>query len=246
MYEAAMNYQREQERAKRLIAMGQMAASLAHEIRNPLGSMELYCTLLKRDLENQPSSFQLAEQIHSGIKILDRIITSCLQFARDLVPRVKCLEDTAELFREVRTCVQARAEKNGVAVEFEEAGSCPVFADPYLVGQALVNVVLNAIEAITESPAPAAAPRVLVRSGRLDPQRWLLQVIDNGPGITKEEQDKVFDPFFSTKDGGTGLGLAIVHSIVSAHQGTISINSEVGQGTTVEFEFPRPDDHLQD
>jgi signal transduction histidine kinase len=234
---------RELDRAKRLMAMGQMAASLAHEIRNPLGSMELYCTLLKKDLVGQPGSLELAEQIHSGIRILDRIINNCLQFARDLVPRAKQLDDTRELFKEVRECLEHKADEAGAQLIFEERGNNEIYADPYLVSQALLNVVINALDASREKNIGSAAlngsrPVVRVFSDRLRDSAWVLSVSDSGPGITAQDQEKVFDPFFTTKKGGTGLGLAIVHSIASAHRGTVSIQSEMGRGTTVIMEFP--------
>jgi signal transduction histidine kinase len=234
---------REHERAKRLMAMGRMVANLAHEIRNPLGSMELYCTLLKRDLAQQPGSLELAEQIHSGIKILDRIINNCLQFARDLVPRAKKLHSVEEIFRETAAYVQPRAAEESVALEFEDQGEGEVFVDPYLVQQALLNLALNAIDACRAQAGEqrgnnGTCPTVTIISDRRDANAWHVSVQDNGPGISEEDQEKVFDPFFTTKQGGTGLGLAIVHSIVAAHGGTVSIESALGKGTAVTLSFP--------
>lgn len=233
---------KEEDRARRLMAMGQMAASLAHEIRNPLGSMELYCTLLKKDLSGLPKSFELAEQIHSGIKILDRIISNCLQFSRDLVPKRKRITDTSELIDETFTCVQAKAEEAGVRLTFEEKGENELCIDSYLVHQALVNLILNSIEASQEQASADSLDQpesvVVVESDRQNADSWFISVRDNGPGITQIEQERIFDPFFTTKNDGTGLGLAIVHSIVAAHSGHVAISSVPGRGTTVTMEFP--------
>lgn len=226
----------ERERAKRLMAMGQMAASLAHEIRNPLGSMELYCSLLKQDLHDSPAALDLAEQIHSGIRRLDRIIGNCLQFSRDVVPKKKLLNDTSGLLAGALSDVKALSEASEVAVEFAEQGGHEVSVDPFLVHQVLVNVVRNAVEAAAEK---AEGPRnVSIFSDRSSALRWTLLVVDNGPGIGTEDCERVFDPFVSGKPGGTGLGLAIVHSIVKAHGGSVALRSKQQEGTVVEIEFP--------
>lgn len=224
------------ERAKRLMAMGQMAASLAHEIRNPLGSMELYCTLLKKDLAQSPSSFQLAEQIHEGIRILDRIISNCLQFSRDIIPR-RTWEETADsLFEGLLSRVAAKAEQQGVSLLFVDNGKYPIYVDVYLAEQALLNVVLNALEAYDGDGSQDREIRI--ESDRQRPETWQLRVIDNAPGIKESDLEQIFDPFFTTKRDGTGLGLAIVHSIAQAHGGSVSIRSRAGEGTEVMFEFP--------
>ena len=225
---------RENERAKRLMAMGRMAANLAHEIRNPLGSMELYCTLLKRDLAGHPTSLELAEQIHAGIKILDRIINNCLQFARDLVVRPKTLINAEQILKDAAVYMQPACTEASVELLIEDRGDYPIRVDPYLVQQALLNVTLNAVDACRGQDGKT----VRIVSDRCSRDEWRLMIRDNGPGISDADQEKVFDPFFTTKQGGTGLGLAIVHSIVSAHGGVVSIDSVLGQGTTVVLQFP--------
>ncbi len=231
-------YIREEERAKRLIAMGQMAASLAHEIRNPLGSMELYCTLLKKDLANLPSSLELAEQIHAGIKTLDRVINNCLQFARGSVPRRRKMNDAKEIFQETAACLQHRVQLTGAILSFQDSGSHSIFADPYLINQALLNLIINALDACQAGQNEQSQPVVEILSDRSRNECWTVIVKDNGPGIPSAELEKIFDPFFSTKNGGTGLGLAIVHSIAAAHRGSIIIESEEGKGTLARLELP--------
>jgi len=226
---------RQQTQAQRLMAMGQMAASLAHEIRNPLGSMELFCSLLKKDLKGQPQLLQTAEQIHLGIRTLDRIITNCLQFARDISPKRKVCSDVGPMLEEVRTYAQTKAEDKGVRLLVEKNGEGEIEIDSYLVQQVLVNLMFNAIDAASER---AGSGQVTLRSSILA-DRWEVSIEDNGFGIPEKELKNIFDPFFTTKQGGTGLGLTIVHSIVTAHDGEIRIDSRAGEGTSATVSFPR-------
>ncbi len=226
----------ESERAKRLIAMGQMAASLAHEIRNPLGSMELYCTLLKKDLATQSESLQLAEQIHSGIRTLDRIITNCLQFSRDVKPRYVEVDSTEGIFSEIVSYVKPQLAAGTLGITVEEEGDSQLVIDPHLVKQALANVVMNAVEAMTDAGVEGGS--VEIKSDRRDPSVWKVLVQDDGPGIEEEKLETIFEPFVTTKEGGTGLGLPIVHSVVAAHGGKVTIGSKSPHGTTVSLEFP--------
>ncbi len=220
--------------AERLMAMGQMAASLAHEIRNPLGSMELFCTLLKKDLVTQPNLLQVAEQIHLGIRTLDRIISNCLQFARDVAPRMKLCRDIRPILEESRKYAQTKADDCKVTIVVECRGEGAVELDQFLLQQVLVNILLNAVEAAASDSGGSV--RLVSDIGR---DTWEIRVEDNGPGISAEDQLKMFDPFFTTKQGGTGLGLTIVHSIVTAHGGEIEIESNLGSGTAVIIRFPR-------
>lgn len=234
-------FQAPDQRAERLIAMGQMAASMAHEIRNPLGSMELFCTLLKKDLTGQPELYQLAEQMHESIKVLDRIIANCLEFTRDRDAKWKRVESVRALLQQVALDAQPKAQAKGVRLQVEEQGDAAPEADPYLIKQALLNLVFNAIDAAAPWCAEhGRTPEVVVHSDTSDPEVWKLTVADNGPGISEDVRERVFEPFYTTKDEGTGLGLAIVHSLVSAHRGTLTLDSAVGQGTTVRIGIPQP------
>lgn len=223
-------------REARLIAMGQMAASLAHEIRNPLGSMELFCTLLKKDLQDRDSALALAEQIHLGIRKLDRIISNCLQFTRDVQPQREPIRDAAVLLHEAAHYIAPRAKDLGVEVSVSAESEGTAALDRSLLSQVLVNLSLNAVEA---SGSRDSTPREVRLDGKISGSGTLTVVItDNGPGIPAEILGHIFDPFFTTKTGGTGLGLPIVHSIVTAHRGRIGITSEGGTGTEVLIEIP--------
>lgn len=243
----------EEERAKRLMAMGQMAVSLAHEIRNPLGSMELFCTLLKKDLSTQPESFHLADQIHAGIRRVDRIISNCLQFARDVLPRHKPIQDMRKFLEHVLEGVQGKMAGTDVGIIIEVVDDQCVFADPYLISQAVLNLVSNAVEAVVEKQRKIASgenavaqreyiPEVRIVSQSSD-REWILSIIDNGVGISKEEEGQVFDPFFTTKREGTGLGLSIVYRIIDAHGGKVNVSSNPGDGTEVVINIPKMEEN---
>ena len=225
-----------QERAKRLMAMGQMAASLAHEIRNPLGSMELYCTILKKDLDQLPNAKTLVEQIHAGIRRLDRIISNCLQFSSNLTPKKKQQTSFRVEADEVLGMAEGRAQNKNVSISFTEKGEHPFDIDPYLVGQALLNVLFNAIDAASDGTC--REPQVCIESDCGASEYWMLRVWDSGDGISDEEVEQIFDPFYTTKNDGTGLGLAIVHSIVCGHGGQVRVVSNKEAGTTFEMKFP--------
>lgn len=228
---------RQESQAQRLMAMGQMAASLAHEIRNPLGSMELFCSLLKKDLKGQPELLQAAEQIHLGIRLLDRIISNCLQFTRDIQPRKKRFTDVRPLLETALAYAQTKADDCNVQLSIETSGTGEVFVDEFLLQQVLVNLLLNAVEAVATNDTGNAV-RLL---SNITPAGWEIRVEDEGCGISPEAQAQIFDPFFTTKQQGTGLGLTIVHSIVTSHGGEIEIFNADKGGAVVRLFFPKPD-----
>ncbi|MCB0360024.1 MAG: hypothetical protein KDD44_10320, partial [Bdellovibrionales bacterium] len=183
----------EEGRAARLIAMGQMAASMAHEIRNPLGSLELFCSLLKKDLVAQPELFELASQMHESIKALDRIIANCLEFTRERRARAKPIPQPERLLEEVLRDARPHLESAGITISSEARGEHGVAADPYLIKQALLNLVLNAADACAERAAQerlvqgtSYSPAIRLVSDTSDSQWWAIHVTDNGTGLSNE------------------------------------------------------------
>ena len=233
----------DRDQEKRLIAMGQMAASLAHEIRNPLCSMELFCSLLKKDLESQPQLMSLAEQIHTSILTVNHIISNCLQFAKEIIVHKHEVADIRAYLQSAIANLEAKAQESQVKIEVETIGEGTVAIDEYQMKQVIINLASNAIDAVVErfssSPVNDELRKVRVISDLSDPSVWSLLVVDNGLGISEENKQNIFEPFFSTKKQGTGLGLAVVHSIVKAHQGTIGIESNDVPGCTVTVKVPR-------
>ena len=216
------------ERRNRLAALGEMAAGLAHEIRNPLGGIQLYASLLAQDVAAKPESLQLVTKIAGGVRRLEALVGQVLQFSRDVSVNVEPV-DLAEIVDQAVELATARLAERCVTCAVEGKRPLQVLADPLLLGQALLNLLLNAAEAID----PAAGGAVRVRFAR-PPQesavkQFTLEVSDTGSGIPSHVLDRIFNPFFTTKESGTGLGLAIVHRVVEAHDGTIlATNNEAG------------------
>lgn len=209
------------ERSRRLAALGEMAAGIAHEIRNPLAAIQLYAEMLESDLSDMPEQYDVIQRITSAVRGLNGIVTDVLQFAREL--RLRPVVAPA---REVLTCavdamlpVIAEAD---VEVEFEiDDESIEVHHDRDMLHRALVNLIRNAAEAMDKG-----GTLTLTATG--DAQSCQLTVRDTGPGISHDAIDRIFNPFFTTRPTGTGLGLAIVHRVVDAHGGSIAVHNDHG------------------
>lgn len=203
------------ERNNRLSELGEMAAALAHEIRNPLGGIEGFASLLERDLNDQPEKAKMARHILSGTKSLNRLVTSVLNYARPLKLHLR-ETSLVDLIEEVIRLSQSKR----VTFVAEREDYRPTI-DPDLVKLALLNLVLNALQA---SPEETPVHITLTREG-------LIAIEDHGKGIPKAHLEKIFTPFFTTKSKGTGLGLSEAHKIISAHGGIIEIDSREDRGT---------------
>ena len=220
------------ERKSRLAALGEMAAGMAHEIRNPLGGIQLYASLLGRDLADRPDSLDLVRKISGGVRRLENIVGQVLQFSRDV--RVQRVD--ADLCDIVDQAVDdARAVCAGRNVHCDLGGPRPFHArvDPQLLGQAILNLLLNAAEAIGQDG------RIVLRwsspPAGSEAKHFHLSVIDSGPGIDPDALDRIFNPFFTTRETGTGLGLSIVHRVVESHDGAITAQNQPGGGAKFEI-----------
>lgn len=225
------------ERTRRLAAMGEMAARIAHEIRNPLGSMAIFATLLERELADEPDKAKLAEHINKGIKTLDNLLSNMLLFAGSPEAKLKPVElndivDDAILLAGDRG-------KAGVEIRASYRGRKRVMADPNLLRQLFLNLIINALDAVEEDGRIGISVDTETEEGGV-----VIKVSDNGRGIPREEIDRIFDPFFSTKERGTGLGLAIVSAVVDAHMGRLDVQSEPGKGTTFTLGIPAGREYL--
>jgi len=235
------------ERSRRLAALGEMAAGIAHEVRNPLGGVRLYARMLEEDLADRPAQRDIAVKILRASRAVEDVVRDVLTFARELRVHRESVDVCALLDRAVEDC-----RHDGVAgwkgVEIVRDDSSPqlvAMCDASLMGQALTNIIRNAFEAMAETPAPVGGHRLLIRAAqpscgaRADRAGVLISIMDTGPGVTADVVARMFNPFFTTRSSGTGLGLAIVHRIVDAHAGRVSVRARDDEpGTALEVVLP--------
>ncbi len=220
------------QRAKQLQAMGEMAVQLAHEIRNPLGSIELFASLLGKELRSQPDFRGWADQIVTGVKFLNNIVTNMLTFTRSSRPQLQPFE-LRQLITETLAFVEPVLLQRNVCLENiaeQESSSC--LGDASMLRQMFLNLFMNALQAMPEGG------RLTVRLENGEAQTLRVIVEDTGIGIPSANLERIFDPFFTTHEKGTGLGLALVHQIVEKHQGQIFAESAFGRGTRFTISLP--------
>jgi signal transduction histidine kinase len=232
--------------AERVAAWRELARRLAHELKNPLFPLQLTVENLLRARQQSPEQFEEIFQESSAtllaeIANLKTIISRFSEFSKMPQPQFQriqvndLVQNVARLFQaQLQAGDRARIECKLVLGEAME----PVAADPELLHRALSNLVLNAMDAMPQGGT-------LILRTRQDGERTCIEVSDTGIGLTPEECERVFTPYYTSKTHGTGLGLAIVQSVVSDHGGRISVRSEAGHGTTFVIDLPRNADKLQ-
>jgi PAS domain S-box-containing protein len=211
-------------RTEKFAAMGEMAADIAHEVRNPLGSIALSASLLLKGLSDEKSRDQAARIIHS-VRNVDNKIANLLLFTRRPEPVFKDLR-IHDILQDILKFSAEILDKEGIRLSVRLAGENPlVRADGELLKQVFLNIILNAVQAMRGGGELTIGARLhndpVLRPGM---ERMIeLRFADTGPGINEEDRKRIFDPFFSTREGGSGLGLAIVHTIIDLHRGTVDV-----------------------
>lgn len=225
--------------AERLSAMGEMAVELAHEIRNPLASIELLASLLCKELPADTDPAAWAGHIRVGVRSLNTILSNMLHFTRDLTPTCHPI-DLRELIEETLSFAEPLICARGVTVMKSYAPGLPIIpADRELLKQVFLNLIFNALQAMPDSGflevnlGHCAGP-----AGGDDGSMLEIQFKDTGMGIEPEHLGRIFDPYFTTSKTGNGLGLAVVHRIVENHRGRIQVESTVHFGTTFTIRLP--------
>ena len=219
------------ERDERLKAMGEMAARIAHEIKNPLGSMELFLSMLLNG-KLRVKDRQYVDYILFGVKTVDRIINNVLSYTK---PKTLALSEArlSEVVKETVDFMSVSAKSRGIAIELDVEFDGHAYFDPDLMKLVIMNFVSNAIEAIS------SADGVIGIKVGAEEKYAVISVADNGVGMSEEVQKSIFNPFFTTKDKGVGLGLYIVYNIVKAHGGYVEIESVEGCGSSFFIYIPR-------
>jgi signal transduction histidine kinase len=227
--------------AERMAYIGTLASGLAHEIRNPLNSLNLNMQMLEEELAENGGAAPLSKRLlgitRSELSRLERLATDFLAYAK---PRPLELEEVpaARLLERVPQILEGEIQKRRAQVVVaDRSGGARVRADLSQINQLLLNLVQNALLAAEEA---GRLPVVRLTAHRQGPS-VLLEVADNGTGIPVEEQAKIFDLFYSTRKGGTGLGLAIVDRIAHAHGGRMKVESTPGEGAVMTLELPAVD-----
>ncbi len=234
-YDELARTQEELVKRERLAALGELAAVVAHEVRNPLGVIFNSLGALERVLKPQGDAAMLLSIVGEEADRLNRIVGDMLDFVRPSEPALQP-EPLAPLFASVVEGAAPAAEAGGVAVDVEAApGLPPVPADARQLRQALLNLLLNAIQATPKGGRVLLAARV---EALPEGEVARIDVVDTGPGISAEVADRVFQPFFTTKASGTGLGLAVVKRIVEAHRGEVFLESALGKGARFVIRLP--------
>ncbi len=223
-------------RSEKLAALGQLAAGIAHEIRNPLTSINILIHSLRERLTSQTSQQEDLKVIEEEIHRINEILDQFLRFAKPAHPFLE-KSDALPILEEILQLLRPQIEKQHIVVERNLHALPLIIMDREQIKQAMLNLLLNAIQAMPEGGR-------LTLSGRISEDgQWVkISMLDSGMGISSEDIDKLFDPFFSTKEGGVGLGLSITHRIIDQHHGKIEVESTPGEGTLFTIWLPIHDE----
>jgi len=215
--------------AERIAAMGEIALEVAHEIRNPLGALELFAELLSEDGLEAEERKRYLGNIQVGIRSLNTVLNNMLCVRRSPVPQVAEVS-LGEVLRTVADLMTPLLDQRGIGLDLDLRESAAVLVDREMVRQIFTNLMTNAIQALPEGG------RLSLRTGQDADSVWA-QVEDNGIGIPQKYQRLIFDSGFTMSKGGSGLGLAIVRRLLDSLNGTIEVKSEEGLGTCFTVSF---------
>ncbi|HIC91846.1 MAG TPA: PAS domain S-box protein [Syntrophaceae bacterium] len=220
-------------RSEKLAAIGELAAGIAHEIRNPIASISGSTEILKEELGGSNHLKPLMDIILREADRLNRLVTDFLQFSKPALPQ-KEVFPLKDLINETLLSLRGNPDWNqDVKVEVQIPNSLSLYGDSGQLRQVFLNLFLNAVQAMPHGGILHIS--ALNRDGLVE-----VSVQDTGLGIPQEIKGKIFDPFFTTKENGTGLGLTIVHQIIKNHQGEIQVKSEFARGTKVTLRLLSP------
>jgi signal transduction histidine kinase len=229
----------------RLATLGELASGIVHEVKNPLACISSAIHVLFTSLRADDKKREAMDEVLRQIRRLSDITTNLLSFAKPGKPRLLST-DPEEVVRAVVFLINQKAKEQRVDICLDMRGEVPrVMTDPQQMQQAILNVVLNSIQAMTEGGVLSLTLRK--KSDQLEKGKSFFTVIisDTGPGIPDDIKGRIFNPFFTTKAEGTGLGLSITQRIVDQLGGKMEIKSEQGKGATFIIDFPMEQDHVE-
>ncbi len=227
------------ERQEKLASLGTLAAGVAHEIRNPLAAIKFRLFSFKESLASGNADTEDLQVIGDEISRLERIVKDFLRFARPSEPKLKRVS-AAELLQDVQALLRPQFEKRAVSFTIEAADAIWLRADAEQIKQVLINLAQNAAESAGQNGSVILRARQgVAQLGAGSARVAVLEVADTGPGISPQVESRLFDPFFSTKEGGSGLGLPIAARIVENHGGHIQYQTQRNRGTTFSVVLPR-------
>lgn len=229
------------EHQKKLTHFARLATGLAHEIRNPLTAINVRLFTLQKSMSKGTSEHSDASLIRNEIDRLEQILKNFLKLARPSEPRFTPL--TAEpVFQEVHDLFAPQLKRMSVALKMGAMSNVPFLADPLQLKQVIINLIQNAADSIgTRGTITLRARSADSRLSGRPVRSVVLEIEDTGSGIPPEVQERLFDPFFSTKENGTGLGLAIAAKIIDQHKGTLDFETRLGHGTVFRIVLPASD-----
>src|SRR5262245_38374491 len=237
----------ERERLRdRLASLGEMAAGIAHELKNPLAGIEVMAGLLRRQVPNSPDAQSLLADIISKAKLANAIVVEMLEFVRPIRLQME-QTDMRDVLQQSVTLAEGKVSRGDISLKLDLERNLPMLdGDFHQLCQVFSNLLINAFEALDgrghitiRAAAEVFEPDPAFSTETPTPTRAVVvDVVDNGPGVPAELSDRIFVPFFTTKPKGSGLGLPIVRKIVDAHEGRIDLSSSVDTGTRFRVTLP--------
>ena len=222
-------------KAEKMAVLGQTAAALAHEIRNPLGAIKLFMSLLREDVAAMPATLGLCDEVNRSISTLDRVISNVLQFAKDKecslnpVNLNSILSEEISLFRKID-------REGGISISLSLADRGFILGNDGLLRQLIANILTNAAQAIQYKGEIRVSTEIVAKDNS---ESLKLVFSDSGPGIKADVMPKLFEPFVTGRSEGTGLGLAVVKNIVERHGASIEVRNNPGAEFSILFPISR-------
>jgi signal transduction histidine kinase len=231
LIQAKVAMEREMQHREKLAAIGQLAATVAHEIRNPITGAKCLLQQVEEELNGVPQGKEYVQLALEDLKRVEQSVSQLLTFARKEEYHFS-EQDVTELVRATVHRFSSQPQEKGIAVRLQESSPVRAAIDEEKIRRALLNLLENAADAVNGDGVIEVSTRAVGADVEI-------HVNDNGQGVAPEDQERIFEPFFTRKEKGTGLGLAIAKKIVDGHGGRITVTSTPGQGTTFTLALPR-------